>query len=163
MHIKAILTTLVLGASSVAMAQTYHPEDYEHRQTYDEPNTVTLQVNTPGFFGRRAFVLANDMTLRANRQATFIRIDPRMRLSRLRVQLENGRAFIDSVFITFADGRQQTVPVNQMISPRQPRLVVDLPRGVTGVAINSSQRFARGGGYRYMRPATVDVIGVRRR
>jgi hypothetical protein len=161
MQIKAILTTLVVGASSVAMAQTYEP-DYEHRQTYDQP-PVTLRVDTrPGFFPRRSFMLANDITLHANRQASFIRVDPRFRLSRIRLQLENGRAFIDSVFVTHADGRQETVPVNQMISPRMPRLVIDLPgRDITGVAINSSQRFARGGGVRYMRPATVDVIGVR--
>ncbi|HEY5927006.1 MAG TPA: hypothetical protein VIV11_35205 [Kofleriaceae bacterium] len=164
MLIKAILTTLLLGASSVAMAQPYPPHDYHPNQTYS-PDTGEWRADSRrGRFWRRQFVLANDLTLVADRQASFIRIDPRARVGRLRLELESGRAFIDSVFVTYADGRQQTVVVRRMISPGMPRLVIDLPeRGITGVAINSTQmRSARGGGYRYMRAATVDVIGVRR-
>jgi len=158
MLIKAILTTLVLGMSSAAMAQTYQPT-YEHNDAYNYD-----QHYGRGWFARRAFVLASNMTLVADRQATFIRIDPRARVSRVRLDLRIGRAYIDSVFVTHADGRQETVPVGQMISPRMPRLMIDLPgRDITGVAINSSQmRSARGGGYRHMHAATVNVIGLRR-
>jgi hypothetical protein len=160
MLIKAILTTVLLGSSAVAMAQTYQqPAPYQH----DNDAYGRFEFRH-GRFARRQVVLANNVTLMADRQSSFIRIDPRLRLSRLRLQLATGRAYIQSVFVTHADGRQETVAVNQMISPRMPRLVIDLPdaHDITGVAINSSQaRSARGGGYRHMRNANVRVIGVR--
>jgi len=157
MLIKAILTTLLLGSPVVALAQTYEPSPYQHDDAYQR-----IDVRQ-GRFGRRQVVLAHNVMLTADRQASFIRIDPRFRVSRLRLDLESGRAFVESVFVTHADGRQEVVPVNQMISPRMPRLVVDLPgRDIAAVAINSTQmRYARGGGYRRMRTANVRVVGLR--
>ena len=159
MMLKALLTTLALGTSSVAMAQTYQPQPSEYNGAYDNAPPARAR------FARRQFVLADNLTLAADSQAAFIRIDPRARLSRVRIELESGRrAYIESIFVMHADGRQESVPVRQMISRNMPRLVVKLSgRDITGVAINSSQmRSARGAGSRYMGPVTVDVIGVRR-
>jgi len=153
MLLKALMSTLVL-TSSIATAQPYEPSDHED-STRDSRAGLA----------RGQFRLASDVRLIADRQASFIRIDPRARVSRVRLELTNGRAYIDSVFVMHADGRQVTLPVRQMISPRMPRLVIDLRgRDITGVAINSSQmRSARGGGgYRSMHAATVNVIGLRR-
>lgn len=163
--LKAILTTVLLGSSAVATAQTYE-SPYRQDPTYQTPYRQDAYGRVDVRFGhraRRAVVLANNVTLAADRQASFIRIDPRLRVSRLRLELANGRAFVESVFVTHADGRQEVVPVNQMISPRTPRLVIDLPgNDIAAVAINSSQlRAARGGGYRVMRAANVRVIGIR--
>jgi hypothetical protein len=161
MLLKAILTTLILGTSSVAMAQTYQPYQTDYNRTYD---TAPAQR---GRFMRRQYVLASNVVLAADTQAAFIRIDPRLRLSRVRIDLESGRrAYIESVFVMHADGRQESVPVRQIISRNTPRLVIDLAgrRDVTGIAINSSQmRSARGAGSRYMGAVTVNVVGVRRR
>ena len=155
MLLKAILTTVLLGTTAVATAQTYE-SPYRQDPAY---GNVELRF---GPRARRQVVLAENVLLAADRQASFIRVDPRLRVSRLRLELTNGRAFVESVFVTHADGRQEVVPVNQMISPRTPRLIIDLPgRDIAAVAINSSQlRAARGGGYRVMRAANVRVIGV---
>jgi hypothetical protein len=158
MLLKAILTTAVLGTSTVAMAQTYQPYDADHPRAYDQTTVVRAR------FARR-MVLARDLTLAADRQSSFIRIDPRANVTRIRLELTRGRAYVDSVFVTYTGGYQETFAVRKMISPRMPRLVIDLPAAgtVSGVAINSSpMRAARGGGHRVLRPATVNVIGVRR-
>lgn len=154
MLLKAILSTLLLGTSSLALAQPYPPSDY---------STESREWHRSGMRGQ--FVVARGITLTADRQASFIRVDPRTRLSRIRLDLRSGRAYIESVFVTHANGRQETVLVRQMLSPRTPRLVINLPgRDITGVAINSSQmRSARGGGgYRRMQSATINVIGLTR-
>ena len=160
MTVKAILTTLLLGTSSVAMAQTNQPYPSDYNRTYDTAPAPR------GRFARRQYVLANNVVLAADTQAAFIRIDPRLRLSRVRIDLESGRrAYIESVFVMHADGRQESVPVRQIISRRMPRIVINLSgrRDITGIAINSSQmRSARGAGSRYMGVVTVNVTGVRR-
>jgi hypothetical protein len=156
MLLKAILTTAILGSSAVAMAQTYEPSPYRHDDTYG-------RVEVRRGVGRRQPVIATNVRLAADRQASFLRIDPRFRVSRVRLELQSGRSYVESVFVRHADGRQEVVPVRQMISPRTPRLVIDLPgRDIAAIAINTTQiRQARGGGYRHMRPATVRVVGVR--
>jgi hypothetical protein len=160
MMLKAILTTLALSASSVAMAQTYQPYPTDYNRTYDTAPAPRAR------FARRQFVLASNVVLAADTQAAFIRIDPRLRLSRVKIELESGRrAYIESVFVMHADGRQEALPVRQTISRNTPRLVIDLGRrrDITGIAINSSQmRSARGAGSRYMGAVTVNVVGVRR-
>jgi len=170
MLLKAILTTVVLGTSTVAMAQPVQPFDYDHPRDYDQPREydhprVYDERTVPRARFARRVVLARDVTLTPDRQSSFIRIDPRTNVTRIRLQLTSGRAFIDRVFVTYTGGHQETFSVRRMISPGMPRLVIDLPRAgnVSGVAITSTQmRAARGGGYRYMPRATVNVIGVRR-
>jgi hypothetical protein len=157
MLLKAILIIITLGTSTVAMGQPYRPYDYDQPRVHEETSIVR------GRFARR-IVLARDVTVGASRQSSFIRIDPRTNVTRIRLELTGGRAFVDSVFVTYTGGYQETFAVGQMISRRTPRLVIDLPAAgtVSGIAINSSpMRAARGGGFRVHRAATVDVIGVR--
>jgi len=156
MLLKAILTTALVTSSGVAMAQTanpYHQDDAYYRG-------IELRR---GRLSRRQAVLAANVTLRADHQASFIRIDPRFRVSRLRLELTSGRTFVESVLVKHADGSQEVVRVNQLISPSSPYLVIDMPtHDIVAVAINSSQmRSARGGGYRRMSAANVRVIGIR--
>jgi len=165
MLLKTILTTALLATSATAMAQTYQqPTPYQQPNPYAHDEVYGRSEVQPRWMARR-LMLARDVSL-GERQSSFIRIDPRTRVSRIRLELTSGRTYVDSVFVTYTGGFQETVTVGQWISPRTPRLVIDLPAGrhVSGVAINSSTptRAARGGGYRYMRPATVNVIGVRR-
>jgi hypothetical protein len=158
MLLKAILTTVVLSSSTVAMAQTHQASPYHNDDAYYR--SIELRR---GHVSRRQAVLAASVTLAANHQASFIKIDPRFRVSRLRLELQSGRTYVESVFVKHVDGTQDVVRVNKIISPRTPSLVIDMPtHDIVGVAINSSQmRAARGGGYRRMGAAKVRVIGVR--
>lgn len=154
MLLKGILISALLASSTVATAQTYrHQDDAYYRD-------IELRR---GKLSRRQAVIAANVRLSANHQASFIRIDPRFRVSRLRLELTSGRTFVESVFVRHANGSQSVVRVNQMISPREPVLVIDMPtHDIAAVAINSSQmRSARGGGYRRMGAATVRVVGMR--
>ena len=75
-------------------------------------------------------------------------------VKKLRFDRIEGRAYIDAIVITFSDGHQQTIAVNQMLSYRSPSLTVDLDhRGMTGIAVYGMTERGR---------ATFDVIGLRR-
>jgi len=158
MLLKVILTTALLSSSAIAVAQTHQPSPYKDDDAYYRG--IELRR---GHVSRHQAVLAASVTLSANHQASFIKIDPRFRVSRLRLELQRGRTFVESVSLRHADGRQEVVRVNQIISPQTPAVVIDLPtHDIAAVAINSSQmRAARGGGYRRMGAARVRVVGIR--
>jgi len=106
----------------------------------------------------RPIVLANDVNLMRQRNRDHrplrIDIDARMRLTKLRLDREEGRAYIDSAVITFSDGHQQTVELHQMLSARSPSLLITLDHlGATSIDIYGMTERGR---------ATFDVIGLRR-
>jgi len=114
---------------------------------------------------RRKIVLANDLVL-SGREPAFISLDGQPRgITRLALQLESGRAFIDSVLVTYDDGHREAIAVKQLISDNEPTLTIDLSHaGATSIGIATTQmRNARGGGMRRRSSATVDVIGILRR
>ena len=109
-------------------------------------------------FGNRPVMIANDVSLMRQRNRDHrplrVDIDARMRLTKLRLDREEGRAYIDRVVITFTDGHQQTVDVNQMLSARSPSLTINLDHlGATSVDIYGMTERGR---------AMFDVIGLRR-
>jgi hypothetical protein len=183
MSIKALLVTAILGSSTVALAQPVvrdHRDDSSYDNDYDRRVDESYRDRDQSYddryddhrgdrsrFRRRPVVLAQNVVLSSGRdqEPAFVQLDNRLRgISRLQLRLEEGRAYVDSVFVLFDDGHRESIAVDQMISPREPMLNIDLPHGgVTGLYIATSQRNARGGGWRRHTSATVDIVGIIRR
>lgn len=164
--LKAVITTLVLGTSTIAAADTPYAGpyrgDYPGDRFDDRRHDQTLYNDR---FQRQRLLLADNVTLggRTN-QAAWVPIDARHGIDRIRIKLQAGRAFIDSVTIVYADGHRETTQLRRALTTRDPAITVDLRHGgVRGILIDSTQRgYARGGGWRRMATASVDVIGIRR-
>lgn len=73
-------------------------------------------------------------------------------IQHLRLDADEGHAFIDSVILMFADGRSQTISVRQRVTSRSQPLTLDIDGRATGVYIYGSTR-GRG---------SLDVVGLRR-
>ena len=174
--LKAIITAVLLGTSTMAIADTPSPDTpypnapYPNAPYPDRPNGYTAHPEQfdwrTNFRGRRV-VLAQDVRLDNRIQRpTWVPINARRGVSRLRLQLQTGNAFIDNVTIVFMDGHREVMPVRRLISWRDPSITLDLTHGgVSGIFIDSSPmpgRYARGGGYRRNQFAVIDVIGLRR-
>jgi hypothetical protein len=188
---KALITLLIVGSSSVALAR---PITVDHRDEFATDNVIVrdhryaqppLQappappqsydygVEDDRFDGRlegeyrfeqrmrlrRPVLLAQDVSLMRqwNRDHRPMRIDIDHRIGGLKtIKLERntGRMYVDSILIDYADGHRQTVEVSQMLSARQPSLLIQLEHGaVTGMYVYGSTMRGR---------ATFDVIGLRR-
>jgi len=159
MTLKAVLTTILLGTSSIATAdpgysgQHYGDHDRGFRARFRQPIVLAQNVQLTGMQHRPAFV----------------RLDGRTGIRKLRFDVDKGRAYVDSVLVMFADGHRQTIPVRQMLTRRNPSTTIELPHaGVTGVYIYGTPARAaqarRGNGYAYglRERGAIDVIGLRR-
>ena len=164
--LKAIITTLIIGSSTVALAQ---PSLRDHREYapgyYDSAyNDHRRDSDGDGISDRqemrwrrmRPVTLASNLSLsQFDRGAAFVSLDSRFGAGFNRVRLDgdqNGRTFIDSVVLRFADGRTQAVSVRQMLSRRNPSIQIET-FGATGMFIRGSQMRGMG---------TFDVLGMRR-
>jgi hypothetical protein len=174
--LKAVITTLVL-TSTAALADTPYPDTYsddyrgEYRgDTYQPRYDSRYERNYDERFDDRAsrrhrVMLANNAVLASRQGALWVPIDPRVDISRVRVRLASGRALVRNVTLVYADGHRETMQVDRWLTSDQPTLTVELAHGgVRGILIDSQQqrRYARGGGWRRLSTATVDVIGLRR-
>jgi hypothetical protein len=159
--LKAIITTLILGSSTVALAQ---PAARDHRDF------------SAGYYGNASYYNGRDRDrdgIPDRREMRWHRMRPQTLASNLdlsrpqflplasrgvtlynRIRLDgdlNGRTYIDSVMLRFDDGHTQIVSVKQMLSRRNPTIEIDT-RGAVGVFIRGSQ----------LRRGTFDVVGFRR-
>lgn len=144
--LKAIITTLILGSSTMAVAQ---PAIRDHRA----PSSYYNGRHD----GRRMrpVTLASNRSLTAHERGELISLDTRFGRGFQRVRIDgdlNGRTFIDSVVLRFANGRTRSVPVRQTLSRRNPSITINT-LGATGMFIRGSQMRGRG---------TFDVVGFRR-
>jgi hypothetical protein len=152
--IKALITTLILGSSSVALAET-QVRDHRHHNTV----TTTVIAPTPvapvatvtapapivtarldafldarlGF--RRAprpmpvqltyVTLADNLALDGR---ALIKLQPTSRqFTKLEFRAEgNGRTMIDKVVVVFGNGRSQTIKLDAKLGKKQPTLAIDL-------------------------------------
>ena len=185
--LKAVITTLVLGTTSVAMADTPYPDyntDYRgqyrgdsYNERYQEPyqqpqyDSRWERHHDERFndrdrdFRRNRVMLAENAVLGSRQGSLWVPIDARTDISRVRLRLDNGRALITNVTVVYADGHRETVQVNRLLSSDQPTLTIELAHaGVRGILVDAQQqrRYARGGGWRRMSTASIDVIGLRR-
>ena len=149
MSIKALVTVLVLGSSSVALAdhtqlappppapvpaQAYHDQGFDARDQY-----------MPGRWGRRPMstLIASNVQLTSGfrdhrgQRPLFIDIDERMGgFSKLRFDLGSGFAYIDTVVVMLTNGTSRTYEVHQPLSYRSPSLTIDLDtRRITGMYV----------------------------
>jgi hypothetical protein len=177
---KAVITTLLLGTSTVAMADTpysqpyrdgYGGDRYDDRTRYNG-NGVYDERYSPyddGLdrrdFNRRRILLADNVILgsRAAR-AAYVPIDARADISRVRLRLQAGVAFVGNVTLVYADGHRETMRIGRVLSDREQAITFDLAHsGVRGILIDSTpMRHARGTSSRRFTTATIDVIGLRR-
>jgi hypothetical protein len=115
MKISALITSLVLGISSVAVAAPSAPFVRDHRA----PGIAVGEYN-PSMSWQ---TLSNSERLRAGRDA--VQLYTPVRASTLMLAANRGSMFVGRVQVTFANGRTQTVELNQRLRQGQP-LRIDL-------------------------------------
>jgi hypothetical protein len=177
---KALITLLIVGTSSVALARPItieHRDDVtvrDHRDVQYTPAPDQFAQPAPDRmyyrgdndqrfhdqrFRMRPILLANDVSFmrqwNRDHRPLMIDVDARIgNLKKLRIDRQEGRMYVDSVLIRFADGHQQTVQINQTLSARQPSFTINLDHGaVTAMYVYGQTMRGR---------ATFDVIGMRR-
>ena len=137
--LKALVATAILGSSTLAAAQpVFRDHRYEDRDDYSQQ-----------FRERRRgpIMLAQNLEL-DRRQPAFIRLDGRT--SQLRFDADDGRVFIDSVVMTFANGQSQTISIRQRLNDRSQPLTINVDSRATGMYI-----------YGMSRRGSLDIVGVR--
>jgi hypothetical protein len=148
---KALITTLVLGTSSVAMADSsisFHanaswgtpmsaPVVRDHR-----PATVSYQQ--PARVRGTWVALTEPMTL--SRGRGFIDLSSRTPLNQIRLQSASGQAFISTITVQYTNGASQVVTLNQWIDSRNPLAQFNLNRTaqVDSILINGSHGMRSG-------------------
>ena len=169
MSLTKLVTLLILGTSSVALARPIvvdHRDDTmqfapppaqvrpdDNRQIYPQ------DYNRPMRFRLRPVTLAHSVTLmrQRNRDQRPLLIDVDSRtgtFKTLRLDRIEGRAFIDDIVVVLANGRSVTYNVNQQMSFRSPSITIDLDhKAITGIYVYGMTERGR---------ATFDVIGIRR-
>lgn len=138
--LKILVTTLILGTSSLALAQPiirdHRRADSDYRfeaRRFRRIAPVTLATNMEVTLRRPAFVSLNGMT-------------------KLRFDADEGHAYIHSIVLRFSNGAQQTIDVRKRVTSRSMPLTVDIDSRATGVYVYGSTR-GRG---------SLDVVGLRR-
>ena len=132
MKISALITTLVLGASSVASADhqvepsiTYRDRDrdFDDREPMVRDHRMPVDLIGPPV-QRGWTMLSSSERLRWGRDA--VQLYAPVRASQLMLAANQGSTFIQRVEITFANGRTQTIELGQRLHHRQP-LTIDVP------------------------------------
>ena len=122
MRIKALITALVIGSSSVALAAP-SPVVRDHREVsarYDGHFDARFGVRPMPL---RWVTLANDTHLSGR---TSIKVAPSARkYSKVELRADKGLTQIDKVMIQFANGRTQLVEQNARLTASKP-LTIDL-------------------------------------
>lgn len=109
MNIKAIVTTLILGSSSLALAA---PNVRDHR---DEDRVSQFQspyrpAPRPMI---RPVLLANDARVQGR---DVIRVSDTRAFTKLELRSQAGRTQLDKVLITFGNGQSQVIDCNKTLS-----------------------------------------------
>ncbi len=137
--LKAIIATLVLGASSVAVAAPSITFRGEAR--WGQPDT------RPAARWRNNTWVALTSPLQLDRGRTMIDVNQRRSFQQLRLQqTTHGMTHIDRVVVRFENGQQQVINVNQRLSTRNPMVNINLDgrqRRVDRIIVTGDSR--RGG------------------
>jgi hypothetical protein len=168
---KAVITTLLLlGTSTFALADSpaYDSRSPSYESRYDRGYDARYGGRFDGHgdrfdqraWSRRPVLLAQNVSLfrpwNHQQRPLLVNLDARARgLNKLGIASTTGGMHVSAVVINFADGHQQTVRLNQSLSPRQSSIFIDLDhRGATSMYVyGTPMRGSR---------ATFDVIGSRR-
>lgn len=133
--LKVLVTTLILGASSIATAQ--------RAPVVTDPPPVTYRA--------RWQALTSPIVLRDG--ATRIDVQDRRPYTQLRVQSRRGTTRVDRVVVRFQNGGRQIVDVNRRLGPSDPAVDIDLrgnSRRVDSIVVMGDSR----------RGARVQVFGI---
>lgn len=141
--IKALITVLVLGTSSVAMAApalsfSAHAEWSAKTASAPMIRDHRTQV-TPYSYTSNASWRALSSSVFADSRNT-IRLSTPMNLSWLKLQATAGTSFIDSMTIRFADGTRKIVRLGQSLNTRAPIQFAVNGGAIASVTVNSSSR-----------------------
>jgi hypothetical protein len=139
MNIKALITMLVLGSSSVAMA---HPVSYSGFE--GAPVVTRDHRNNPPFVPQWTTLGTENQI--ANGAVKFRVNASTGKFSMLRLQTTAGKSLINRVEIQFGNGAKQVVALNQYLTASNPRITIDLDgdqarsiRSVTVIGKNARQ------------------------
>ena len=136
MMLKALITTLILGSSSAAMARPVAPiyqptqpaptyRHYEPAPVYRTPAYRTPAYRTPAY--RSSWVTLGSVNHIADGEMSFwMGRTMNDRFSTLKLKSSAGKSLIQRVLIQFANGRTQTVDVNQYLNASNPTITIDL-------------------------------------
>ncbi len=127
--IKALLTTLVLGTSSIAMAQPapsfdrYDRDDrwdrddrYDRDDRWDRDDRYDRdRADAPRRYRSSWVSLAEPLQLVRGRDTIDVRV--RGTFTQLRLQTVAGATYIDRVIVQFRDGSRQIAEINQAVTP----------------------------------------------
>jgi hypothetical protein len=152
MNIKALITLLVLGSSSVAMARPVTVPGYEDapitRRLPPESAPSEGAPRTPPFVPPWVTI---GTEIRAIDGAMAFQVSPHLGtgfakgFTTLRLLSAGGKSLINRVEIQFANGRRQLVELDKYLTASSPSIVIDLDgdrrsiRKVTVVGRNARQ------------------------
>lgn len=123
--LKAIIATLVLGASTAAVADTGPSITFRGEARWGQPQTQTYQRDhRPSWRNNTWQALSSPLQL--DRGRTVIDVNQRRPFQQLRLQTTNGASRIDRVVVMFENGGRQVINVNQRLSTRNPMVNIDL-------------------------------------
>jgi hypothetical protein len=145
MNLKAIIATLVLGTSSVALAApnnpAFAPQVRDHRDYRMPPRFERWQQIATG-----SLVRGRDL----------VRVNAG-KVDKLKLELVGpGSMFVDKLVITFGNGRSQTIEVDAWVTGRAGTAVLDVKganRNITSIAVHGrgqSSGFRAGASFRLL-------------
>lgn len=139
MNIKALVTMLVLGSSSVALARPVSGPGYagapivrDHRAPAAAPaheGSYQGPLRSPPWrplwvtLGAESRIIDGEMAFRVGPQLG--------RFSTLKLQSSSGKSLIYRVKVQFANGRTQVVELNQYLNASNPTITIDLAGDAT--------------------------------
>lgn len=160
MKLMALLTTLLLGSSSVAMARpAYHPTPApapskapvvrDHRAPIYHPAPIYRPAPRPA--PRPAWVMLGQVD-RATSGATSFQVGRSHKsFTTVKLQRTAGKSLVRRVQIQFANGRTQTVDLNQYLTASNPSITIDLAGHTRSIAkVTVIGRNARHAAYRVL-------------
>jgi hypothetical protein len=162
MNLKALVTMLVLGSSSVALARpvavsgsagaSITVRDHRAPRDYRAPVPAPAPAHDGSYRTPPPFVplwVTLGTESRIIDGAMAFRVNPTLRSARfsaLKLQSAGGKSLIHRVEIQFANGRTQVVQLNQYLTAASPTITIDLAgdaaraiRNVTVVGRNARQ------------------------
>jgi hypothetical protein len=133
--ITALVTTLILGVSTAAMAAPNGPSVRDHRAPYTQ-----FRPQLPSWT-----MLTSNASLARGKDK--IAVSSSARFTKLKLEVSGrGSLFIDKVVITFANGERQTVNLDKTIGARTGAEMIDLQgrsRQISKIVVSG-----KGGGFR---------------
>ncbi len=123
--LTSLLTTIVLGTSSLAMAR---PAQLPHHESWRERQEMRIErEQASGQRRYRPTWVALSGSTQLFRGRDVIRVGAQQgRFTQLRFQTTEGTSAIDRVLIRFSDGRWQVADLETRLSPEHPMVQVPL-------------------------------------